>query len=194
MRLAKIYPSIKKYFTFFVCYSIVGWFYEEFLWIFEEHQVINRGFCLGPWLPIYGFGGLLLYRTVYRFAISHSPHRMRVLKPVAVFLMVSVGAAFVELISTYAMQAVGLDFRTLWSYADYAINFEERIALVPSLKFGMLGCVIIYFAQDKIRRFTYSKKKHIVAARHIMCLCFVLDVVLHITTESNYTGNVLFVL
>ena len=112
----------------------------------------------------------------------------------AVFLMISAGAAFVELISTYAMQAVGLDFRTLWSYADFAINFEERIALLPSLKFGILGCVIIYFAQDKIRRFAYSKKKHIVGARHIMCLCFVLDVVLHIAAGSNYTGNVLFVL
>ena len=47
----KIYPSVKKYFTFFVCYSIIGWLYEEFLWVFEEHQVVNRGFCLGPGSP-----------------------------------------------------------------------------------------------------------------------------------------------
>ena len=191
---SRIYSSIRKHFAFFVCYSIVGWLYEELLWIFEEHQIVNRGFCLGPWLPIYGFGGLILYRTVYKFAISHSPYRMRALKPAVVFLMVSAGAVFVELVSTYIMQAAGIDFRTLWSYADYAINFEERVALLPALKFGILGCVIIYFAQDKIRRFAYSKKKYIVATRRIMCLCFVLDVALHIATGSNYTGNVLFVL
>ena len=186
--------SKEKYYFYFICYSIVGWLYEELLWIFEEHKIVNRGFCLGPWLPIYGFGGLLLYFTVYRFAISPSPRGKGLLTPAAVFIMVSGGAALVELVSTYIMQAVGLDFRKLWSYASYAINFEERIALLPSLKFGMLGCVIIYFAQDKICRFACSRSKQAVAIRGVLCLCFVVDVVLHVVIGSNYTGNVLFVL
>lgn len=194
MPVSKTYRALKKYYVYFVCYAVTGWLYEELLWIFEEHKVVNRGFCFGPWLPIYGFGGLILYFTVYRFAISHRPYRLQRFKPAIVFLVVSAGATLVELISTYIMQVAGFDFRRLWSYAGYAINFEERIALLPALKFGILGCAIIYFAQDKIRRFEYSKKKYIVTARRIMCLCFVLDVVLHVAIGSNYTGDVMLVL
>ncbi len=45
--------------TFFV-YCIIGWLYEV-IWLYIlDGNLTNRGFLFGPYLPIYGFGMLLL--------------------------------------------------------------------------------------------------------------------------------------
>ena len=47
------------YLTFFI-YCIIGWLYEV-IWIYLlDGKLTNRGFLFGPYLPIYGFGMLLL--------------------------------------------------------------------------------------------------------------------------------------
>ena len=180
--------------TRFICYAIVGWLYEVILWIFEQHQIMNRGFCLGPWLPIYGFGGILLYYTIYQYAKKEQFIGSFNIKPLLVCLIIAAAAATVELISTYIMDMAGLDFHTLWSYDDYAINFQERIAFLPAIKFGILGCIIIYMAQDKIDTFLKSKDTRAVYLRYVMCFIFVLDVIIHIVRGSNYTDIPIFYL
>ena len=53
--------GIDYYLTFCV-YALIGWLYEV-LWmrfVVSPHKWINRGVLLGPFLPIYGFGMLLL--------------------------------------------------------------------------------------------------------------------------------------
>ena len=47
------------YLTFFV-YCVIGWLYEV-IWLYIlDGKLTNRGFLFGPYLPIYGFGMLLL--------------------------------------------------------------------------------------------------------------------------------------
>ncbi|MBR2811069.1 MAG: putative ABC transporter permease [Solobacterium sp.] len=185
--MKKIFNSAEKLLTRFVCYAIVGWLYEEFLWIVDEHLVVNRGFCLGPWLPIYGFGGLIIGGTMAEFAKRRFPERFNI-KPLLVFLIVSAAAAAIELVSTYIMDFAGLDFHTLWAYDEYAINFQERIALLPALQFGMLGIVIIYLSYDRIDSFVKSDEKRIVYMRYALCVIFLIDLIVHMFIGSNYTG------
>ena len=52
---------------FFIFYSIIGWIYEELLFLIEDNVLCNRGVLFGPWLPIYGFGGLVIVGIFYRF-------------------------------------------------------------------------------------------------------------------------------
>lgn len=184
------FRSAEKLTTRFVCYAFVGWLYEEFLWILDEHLLVNRGVCLGPWLPIYGFGGFIIYWTLYKFAKKPFPKRFNI-KPFLVFLIVSVSAAAIELLSTYLMDLVGADFHSLWAYDEYAINFQERIALLPALQFGLLGCIVIYLAQDRIDKFVNSEKSRVVFLRCALCVIFLIDVIFHMVFGSNYTGNVL---
>ena len=179
---------------YFICYSFVGWSYELVLWIFEEHNVMNRGFLFGPWLPIYGFGGLLLYKTLYVY--SQKPllvgEKQRNIKPVIICLLVSVIAAGVELVSTYILDLAHVDWSALWEYSDYAINFDNRIALLPALKFGILACIIMYGAQKEIDEFVNDKTKHIV---HIALIAlFAIDLAVHLMIGSNYTDVPLFYL
>ena len=184
--------SLEKLFSRFICYSIVGWLYEVILWIFEEHQYMNRGFCFGPWLPIYGFGGLIIYYSLYNFSQKKRYVGKINITPLLVFLIVTVASAATELIATYIMDLAGADFHALWSYDDYAINFQERIALLPAIKFGILGCIIIYMAQDKIDAFLNSTDKRVKYTRYLLIILFVIDLVYHLINGSNYNDIPVF--
>ena len=59
---AKLSKFTNTYLTFCV-YALIGWLYEV-LWMWfvvPPKHFINRGVLLGPFLPIYGFGMLILY-------------------------------------------------------------------------------------------------------------------------------------
>lgn len=65
----KIKDNFTKYFYIFLVYAIIGWLYEV-LWMrfaVSPFKWINRGFLYGPYLPIYGFGMLLLYILLNKF-------------------------------------------------------------------------------------------------------------------------------
>ena len=54
------FETIKKYFIYFVFFSIIGWCYEVFLEVFiYQWGFSNRGFLFGPYCPVYGFGALI---------------------------------------------------------------------------------------------------------------------------------------
>ena len=135
-----------KYFLFFVFYSVIGWLYEVFLevvvyrWGFS-----NRGVLFGPYCVIYGFGALLLIFSLgglqrRRIAIGKIS-----VTPVLVFIGIVLIATAVELIGSYIMEPVKREW--LWDYRDYAFNFEGRIALNPSIRFGIGGMVFLYLLQ-----------------------------------------------
>ncbi len=56
----KILKFIRDNYIAFVVYAFVGWVYEETWFLLVEHEVVNRGALVGPYLPIYGFGMLIL--------------------------------------------------------------------------------------------------------------------------------------
>lgn len=56
------------YLTFLV-YALIGWLYEV-LWMWfvvPPKHFINRGVLIGPFLPIYGFGALILLFFLHKF-------------------------------------------------------------------------------------------------------------------------------
>ena len=48
------------YFSLFMIYSFAGWVIEIIYVGFAEKKIVNRGFLLGPYLPIYGVAGTLM--------------------------------------------------------------------------------------------------------------------------------------
>jgi uncharacterized membrane protein len=47
-------------FMIFMIYSFVGWFIEMVAVYIDTKKITNRGFLMGPYCPIYGFGSLIL--------------------------------------------------------------------------------------------------------------------------------------
>ena len=58
------FPSI--YITFCV-YALIGWIYEASWYLIFKREFINRGVLFGPFLPIYGFGMLILLLLLRKF-------------------------------------------------------------------------------------------------------------------------------
>ena len=48
------------YFLLFIIYSIIGCLLEIVFSYFELKKIVNRGFLIGPYCPIYAVGSLLL--------------------------------------------------------------------------------------------------------------------------------------
>lgn len=180
---------IRDIYLFFMSYCIVGWLYEEIDFIIEEHVLENRGFLFGPWLPVYGVGGIIIVLIFFR--TRRKPLRVGKtnLRPLLLWAEASILGTMVELLSTYAIDARGGDFRTLWSYDGYFINFQGRIALWPASKFGILALLVIYFSQSLMNKFVNIKnQKAVNAVALIILILFVIDLIARIPLGSDFVG------
>lgn len=69
-------------------------------------------------------------------------------------------ATILELITSYICEA----FMGSWpwqTYADYKINFQARIALSPSLRFGLGGVIFLYLLQPLFEKLTSKLPKKV---------------------------------
>ena len=67
----KMIKKIEKYYLYFMMYAVIGWIYEVVLEVFiYKWGFSNRGVLFGPYLPVYGFGGLLFIFCFYKYIAS----------------------------------------------------------------------------------------------------------------------------
>lgn len=169
--------KLQEYFLYFMFYSIIGWCYEVFLevvvyrWGFS-----NRGALFGLYCVVYGFGALLLILLLGR--LKEQEHRVGKINvtPALVFAGVVIITTVVELIASYIMEFTSGGW--LWDYRRFAFNFEGRIALNPSIRFGIGGMVFLYLLQPLFRKLTKAfsdKQMHVVSG--MMAAVLLMDIV-----------------
>lgn len=65
--MKKLINGFEEKYVVFLVYAFLGWIYEV-VWIFIiSGKLENRGFLFGPFLPVYGFGMLLLVVLLRKF-------------------------------------------------------------------------------------------------------------------------------
>ena len=52
--------DIRVYFLLFMTYAVLGWVMEVICKLIQYKRFINRGFLIGPYCPIYGYGAILI--------------------------------------------------------------------------------------------------------------------------------------
>lgn len=176
MNNKRLFEFIQEYYLYFMMYSIIGWCYEVFLEVVVyKWGFTNRGVLFGPYCPVYGFGALSFIFIVYRL-IKDKPLKRKIIMIPVVFLLCMIIATSIELITSYICEA----FMGSWpwqTYADYKINFQARIALSPSIRFGIGGVVFLYLLQpifSKIINKLGDKKKYIF---YIVSILFIIDII-----------------
>lgn len=121
------------YFSLFMIYSFCGWIIEMVYVGIAQKKIVNRGFLLGPYLPIYGVAGILMV-LILNLYVDY---------PFILFLNAIIIGSIVEYFSGYAMEKI---FKAKWwDYSDVPFNLNGRICLVNSILFGLLGTILIYF-------------------------------------------------
>lgn len=125
------YPVTTLVLLFFL-FSIIGWCWEVVLHLLSEGTFVNRGVLHGPWLPIYGTGGVLVLLTLYKLRD----------KPWLEFWATVVVCGVVEYFTAYYLETV-YD-RRWWDYAGYFLNLHGRICAEGLLVFGLGGMAVVY--------------------------------------------------
>ncbi len=138
--------KVQEYFVYFMLYSMIGWLYEVFLevvvyrWGFS-----NRGVLFGPYCVIYGTGALILIFSL-GWLMERRIYAGKILvTPLLVFLGIMAVTTGVELIGSYVMEFTSGGWA--WDYRRFAFNFQGRIALNPSVRFGIGGMLFLYVLQ-----------------------------------------------
>ena len=156
---------ISKYFIYFVMYSFIGWFYEVFLEVIVYRWgYSDRGILFGPYCPVYGVGALTFLFTVYHLIKNKKGLKKYIFIPIVFFLCMTI-ATLIELCTSYICEF----FMGSWpwqTYANYKINFQARIALSPSIRFGIGGVAFLYLLQplfEKVCEKIGDKKTKIMA-------------------------------
>lgn len=148
----------------FCMYCMIGWVQESTIESLYHRHPINRGFLKGPYIPIYGVGGLLL------LFICH-PFRDNGFK---VFFVALIACTALEYFTGWLMETIfGKQF---WDYSMFRIAYKNRISLVSSLFWGVMGLFVTYVISD-ITMFVLNNLPHqfICAAGAIVSLIMAID-------------------
>lgn len=171
--------TIQAYFLYFMFYSVFGWLYEVTLEVvIYRWGYSDRGVLFGPYCPVYGVGALLFIFTVYPL-LRGKPMKKRLLLMPLVFVLCALIATAVELLTSYLCEfAIGY---IPWDYTSYKYNFQARIALSTSLRFGLGGVLFLYLLQpafEKINAKLPDKTRSIIFC--VVSGLFALDLLVHI--------------
>ena len=110
------------------------------------------------------------------------PRWFRWIKPLIVFAGCMVVATAIELATSYILEAI----TGAWpwqTYVDYAINFQGRIALSPSVRFGLGGVLFLYVLQPLFERLVGCMSQETLnRVSTMLAILFVLDCALTVIT------------
>ncbi len=129
---------------FFMFYCIFGWCFESTYCSLKSMRLMNRGFCHGPWLPIYGAGGTL-------FLIFAWPYRANLLTTFLMGMLVGTG---LELITGPLMYHIF--HMKWWDYSQNPLNFRGYICLGASLGWGAMALFFVHFLHPRVAELTVN--------------------------------------
>ncbi len=120
----------------FFAFAFIGWCIEVILKFFQFHRFINRGFLTGPWLPIYGFGAVLITVAVQKIAGIESAIG-------TTFVLSFYICGSIEFLASYFLEK--RYHARWWDYSQKPMNLKGRIWIGNLMLFGLGGIVIVEF-------------------------------------------------
>ncbi len=143
--------SILNLIMMFFIFCFIGWLWEVALAFISEGYFVNRGTLHGPWLPIYGMGGIIILVALKKLRD----------KPLLEFVAAVVLCGALEYyISWYLEMTHG---RRWWDYTGYFINLNGRICAEGLLTFGLGGLAIVYLLAPALDQLLNRANRRILA-------------------------------
>jgi uncharacterized membrane protein len=138
--------------VFFV-FSFIGWAYEIVLGLILGY-VCDPGFCVGPYLAVYGITIVSVYlllgsrkdrRGIIKIITEYKP--TMVIMKTLVYMLVS--GLIVTLVELFAASILHVNFNVrLWDYSVLPYNFRGYISLPSSLLWIVLIPLIMFIGFD----------------------------------------------
>lgn len=151
----------------FLIGSFIGWIYEEIFYFVTENSITNRGFFYGPYLPVYGWGSVILMLTLRKLK-KH---------PILIFVLSMLITGIVEYITGYVMYVI-YD-KVWWDYTGLFLNISGYVCFRSVFTFAIGTLGLIYFIEPYLNKFI---KKYYKCAYVISVLFLILFFVDNIIT------------
>ena len=126
--------SIRSIILLFFTFSIIGWLWEVSLHLSSD-GFVNRGVQHGPWLPVYGAGGVAVLLMLKKLRD----------KPLLTFVGTVVLCGILEYFTSYCLEVIHNGTKW-WDYSGYFLNINGRVCAEGLLVFGLGGTAFIYYA------------------------------------------------
>ncbi|MEG0254723.1 MAG: hypothetical protein RR554_03130 [Vagococcus sp.] len=114
----------------FITYAVIGWLWESVFCSFKAKHFVYRGFLLGPYCPVYGFGVvavLLLIPKEYGTLLN-------------LYFNIVVIVTIVEYVTSWLLEK--FFNMQLWDYSKVPLNIHGRVAVPVSVFWG-IGCLFL---------------------------------------------------
>jgi len=124
---------------YFALYSFTGWIIELTYRSLNSRKLVNPGFLFGPFVPIYGIGGVfvsLLYQQINSYPVPLQ------------FLIFAIILTVIEYITGEFFERF---FQLkLWDYSDNRFNLNGKISLLFSTGWGLLALIVVNYLHPLI--------------------------------------------
>lgn len=128
----------------FIVFSILGWCMEVTLKYLQFHRFINRGFLIGPYCPVYGFG-VVIVTVVVGGAIGYTGTLGDT------FLAGFALCGALEYFTSWLLEH--LFHARWWDYSNKPMNLNGRIWIGNLILFGCASVVIILWISPLFFRY-----------------------------------------
>lgn len=162
--------------SFFI-YCLMGWIWESIILPLSRGQrPYNRGFLNGPWIPIYGFGAMLVIVLFDIRKVNYPLHTL--------FINGGVVACLIEYITSYVMER--LFHHRWWDYSQKAFNVNGRICLEGFICFGLFSVVAINYIQPFFTsKLLLVDEGLLFIISTVLSLLFIIDTVISVNTALD---------
>lgn len=159
----------------FYIFAFAGWIYESAFVSIRSRKLVNRGFLVGPILPLYGFGAVSVYVLLRPFSKYGS----------LLYVMGMLVATVLEYVTSWLMEV--MFHAKWWDYSEEPYNLHGRIALIPSMFWGVLSLLMFDVFQPAvswiINKIPYETGRVVLV---VLLFLTVLDIVYTIITTVNF--------
>lgn len=164
----------KIYFLLFLIYSFIGWIIEIFWTFICEKKIVDRGFFIGPYCPIYGFGCLLLviFLDCYKENL------------VVLFFSSIIICSLLEYFTSFFMEK--LFNARWWDYSNFKFNLNGRICAETMIPFGVLGVLVVHYINPFLLNIVHVNNMVVIIAFAL----FFLDVCVSFGIISNMKNTI----
>ena len=171
--------DIRIYFLLFMTYAILGWCMEVTCKLIQYKRFINRGFLIGPYCPIYGYGAILITFLLKKYTND----------PVILFFMAIIICGTLEYLTSYFMEKI---FKARWwDYSQKKFNINGRVCLENSIWFGLLGALLIYIVNPFLSSvIAMISDKVLIILGSVLLVIFITDLIISLNVTIRIKNTI----
>ncbi len=179
--MKKFLDKLTNIYIIFCIYALIGWLYEV-LWMWfvvPPKHFINRGVLIGPFLPIYGFGMLILLFLLHKFMSK----KRELQKPMNLIVSIST-------ITTFIYTTI-IEYTTtpkILSVVEYLQKFGIGLLLANIICIGIVFLILKLSNNKKLKELNITIVLVFLA---IWIITTIIEYVSHFAIDK-LTGNLLW--